>query len=427
MYLIHQILFSYIFSAGLERTRLSARRRAGWIAGFAALSILLERANTVDPGVSEAASFLKGSPVSILATLVVCLLVFGLISIWILRTRRVKASEAVYAAALGYPSQHACYCLNTLAEILFLKQMAAGPKTVISWAVTLATAAVVYRFVAVPMLHGGHYVAQNTGTAILMAVMILTVIILSAAASAFSFVPFHCSYALILCIYILVSQLERQNALAGENEAKVREQLLVTQKAQYRIYQENAELLNRKSHDLRHAVQALRHMRGEGGEEALDSIEQTVRIYDSFVRTGNDGLDTILTQKNGICDEHDILFTCICDGKCLEGMDQVDLFTLMGNLMDNAIEAVMDLPADRRSISLYVKEEKGMVCIREENPCGKRRTEDGRFVTTKDDAVNHGYGLRSMELVAEKYDGTLTAGVREGVFSLLITLFIPQP
>ena len=426
MYVVNQLIFTYIFSAGLERSTLSHARRAAWLAFFAAAAIMLQGGVTVDHQGSEILSFLKSPLIYIISALFVCLLIFVLVSAWIYRTRRLSVSEAVYATALGYVAQHSYYCIDTLVETYILQEAPELVRLFISLILLMLTAAVIYWFAAVRMLHGGHYIAQHTGTAVLMAVMILAVILISAISSAFAFHTYHCIYALILCVYILVSQLERQQTLASENEAKVREQLLVTQKAQYRIYQENTELLNRKSHDLKHAVEALRHIKGEEGQAALESIEKTVRTYDSFLHTGHEGLDTILTQKSQICADHDILFTCICDGSCLAGMDQVDLFTLMGNLMDNAIEAVMSLPAQQRSISLSIKEEKGMVCIREENPCGTRHMENGHFLTTKEDAVNHGYGLRSMELVAEKYDGILAADVKEGVFTLTVTLFIPQ-
>jgi len=118
------------------------------------------------------------------------------------------------------------------------------------------------------------------------------------------------------------------------------------------------------------------------------------------------------------------LFTCIADGKVLKNMDPIDLFTLFGNMMDNAIEAVEHLPKEERSISLSVKEELGMVLITEENPCQRTKQENGRFQTTKEDKANHGYGIRSMEMVAKKYDGTLSADVKDDVFTLMAVLYL---
>ena len=273
------------------------------------------------------------------------------------------------------------------------------------------------------MIHENHYISNIKETLPLLGVIITIVMFFSALASMYGFVIIHSIYGLVFCLFILTSQMERQKTLVDELDAKIREQLLVTQQAQYKIYKENADLLNVKSHDLKHQIAALRMMYDDKtGEEVINSIAGTVRIYDSFVRTGNDGLDTILTGKNQICLDKNILFTCMVDGKLLSSMDQVDLYSLFGNMMDNAIEAVEKLPESERSISLSVKENLGMILITEENPCGHVKMENGRFVTTKSDKANHGYGLQSMEMVAKKFDGAILTDVKDGVFSLNIMI-----
>ena len=115
----------------------------------------------------------------------------------------------------------------------------------------------------------------------------------------------------------------------------------------------------------------------------------------------------------------------MADGKLLNFMDPVDLFVFFGNLMDNAIEAVQVLEPAQRSIQLSVTEKTGMVMIREENPTlNALQVEEGRAQTTKEDRDNHGFGLRSMEMAAEKYEGSLSFRVEDGVF-ILSAVFVP--
>ena len=73
-------------------------------------------------------------------------------------------------------------------------------------------------------------------------------------------------------------------------------------------------------------------------EKNLKELEQSIRIYDSIVKTGNEILDTLLSEKSLICEARDITMHCVIDGKKLFFMDSIDIYALFGNAIDNAIE-----------------------------------------------------------------------------------------
>ena len=101
-----------------------------------------------------------------------------------------------------------------------------------------------------------------------------------------------------------------------------------------------------------------------------------------------------------------------------------DLYVLLGNTIDNAIEAVQRLsdPA-RRAITLQVQGRAGLVLITCDNPFeGSLRMRGGLPMTSKADALRHGFGLRSMRLIAEKYDGVLSVSTDDGVFTVQISI-----
>ncbi len=105
----------------------------------------------------------------------------------------------------------------------------------------------------------------------------------------------------------------------------------------------------------------------------------------------------------------------------------MDIYALFGNALDNAIEAtsLLDDPA-RRSISLTVRRHNSMLTIHVENYFDSSRGFDSEHpTTTKDDAENHGFGIRSMQLIAEKYEGSLTTKASGDVFSLDAILPVP--
>ncbi len=105
----------------------------------------------------------------------------------------------------------------------------------------------------------------------------------------------HGIYAFIFCVFALATQIERQRALSEQQRHELKEQLLISQNAQFESYKENVELVNRKCHDIKHQVAAIRQMDNEESRtRALSDIEDAVMIYDSFIRTGSDMVDTII-------------------------------------------------------------------------------------------------------------------------------------
>ena len=110
-------------------------------------------------------------------------------------------------------------------------------------------------------------------------------------------------------------------------------------------------------------------------------------------------------------------------------MSDTDLYSLFGNALDNAFEAVRALEdEDERNISLLVKQAAGMVSIHIENYyAGDVRFENGIPVTTKEDKRNHGYGIKSMHIITQRYGGSLTMGTEDQTFYLNVLIPVPKP
>lgn len=222
----------------------------------------------------------------------------------------------------------------------------------------------------------------------------------------------------IMCglTYALAYELLVSRRLRAERAAT--ERVLAERERQYERSRENIEAINVKCHDIRHQIRRLAQDGAAVDPAVLDDIAREVDVYDSAVRTGNDALDTILTEKGLACRTAGITLSCIADGKALEFMSAADTYALFGNALDNAIEAVMPLPEDERTISLVVRRVAGVISIHVENPCASVPTlrADGLPETTKGDRANHGFGVRSMQLTVERYGGTLTTLAEGGRF-----------
>ena len=200
--------------------------------------------------------------------------------------------------------------------------------------------------------------------------------------------------------------------------------LLEKDQIRYEVSKEYTDLINMKCHDLKHQ---LRKIKGETqiDSEYVEELEHAIRIYDSDIKTGNEALDIILTEKNQICVNENIDATFMVNGKIVAFIKPADLYSLFGNIMDNAIEAVRKLSdEDMRQISLVVDEEAGIVHIRQQNYFNGevRCTDDKLMLTTKDDEENHGFGLKSIQYVTEKYGGVLNTEIREQIFTMNILI-----
>ena len=130
-------------------------------------------------------------------------------------------------------------------------------------------------------------------------------------------------------------------------------------------------------------------------------------------------------KKKRYCLAHEISLTAVADGSRLDFMDMMDLCSIFGNALDNAIEHVILIPdPEKRLIHLTVSAQKGFVFIKIENYCEAEisKNEEDLITTTKKDSKNHGFGLKSIRTAVEKYDGSVVFEVQQNWFELKILL-----
>lgn len=227
------------------------------------------------------------------------------------------------------------------------------------------------------------------------------------------------------CITLLYLQSALFKKSSMRKELETIQLLWHQQKGQYQLSKETIELINHKCHDLKHQVQAIRAVKDEKERETyLEKIEKSVQIYSAIVRTGNEILDTILTEKSLICENSGIHINCVADGSLLAFMNPVDLYTLFGNALDNAIEAVRKLESkEKRVIDIMLYERQSFLMLQIVNPmCGEVKFEDGLPLTTKAKNGYHGYGMKSMLHTIQKYEGHLATEVKNGCFYFNVML-----
>lgn len=205
--------------------------------------------------------------------------------------------------------------------------------------------------------------------------------------------------------------------------------ILQNQYVQYQQSRESIELIDRKYHDLKHQIAALRAEPDAARRNAwLDEMESDIKSYEAQNKTGNQVLDTVLTGKSLYCQKHGIGLTCVADGTLLSFMDVMDLCTIFGNALDNAIECEKQVrEKDKRLIHVTVARQKGFLLLRFENYYeGQLQFEENLPVTTKKDRAYHGYGLKSIKYTAHKYGGTVTINTEKNWFELKVLIPLDQ-
>ncbi len=205
--------------------------------------------------------------------------------------------------------------------------------------------------------------------------------------------------------------------------------ILQNQYVQYQQSRESIDLINRKYHDLKHQIAVLRaEPDARKRADFLDEMENEIRSYEAQNKTGNSVLDTVLTGKSLTCSKHGIGLTCVADGGLLAFMSTVDISSVFGNILDNAIECELKiLEKEKRLIHLEVFSQKGFLMICCENYCPEPVSfQEGDPVTTKEDKDYHGYGIKSLRFTVQKYGGSMTMTMREQWFVLNILIPLPQ-
>ncbi|MDD4184127.1 MAG: GHKL domain-containing protein [Candidatus Izemoplasmatales bacterium] len=229
-------------------------------------------------------------------------------------------------------------------------------------------------------------------------------------------------------IIILYSQREHRLAIKSKLELDAMENLLHKQYEQYNISQESIDIINHKYHDLKNQIIAIRAEKDtETREKYLEDLENSIKHYEAQYKTGNEVLDTILTSKLITCLDNNINVTCIADGKLLDFIPTMDLCSIFGNALDNAIESVLKIDdLEKRLIKIAIYSKSKLLLIRIENfYLNPLQIYYGNFLTTKKDTRYHGYGLKSIRNIVEKYGGSVSIKTDNNWFRLVILIPIP--
>lgn len=175
-------------------------------------------------------------------------------------------------------------------------------------------------------------------------------------------------------------------------------------------------------HDYRHHIQTMKvHMaNGESEEIAayLDMLDDDLTNVETVIKTGNRMADAILNSKLSLAAQKEITVKAEANIPVSLTVSELDLCTVIGNLLDNAMDACMELPVAERLIRIYMEMKGNYLYLSVTNTAGGKKKHNFRSAKGE----GHGFGLTRIDMIVKKYGGYITRASEDGAFSTEVLL-----
>ena len=221
----------------------------------------------------------------------------------------------------------------------------------------------------------------------------------------------------LLCLAILFGLMDKEYL---EKEIAIMDNMFKEEKKQYEISKAAMDSISIRAHDLKHHINDMMAGKEYWTAEEKKKISEEISAFNSIYKTGNEAVDLVLTNRAMVCEKYGIEMTCMVDGKLFDFMENYDIYSLFENALDNAIDAAKKVvDQNSRFIFVNIKQNKNMISFHVENSFVDEITlKDGLPMTSNQDKDSHGFGIKSMQRISEKYNGFVNFSHKDQVFYL---------
>ena len=216
---------------------------------------------------------------------------------------------------------------------------------------------------------------------------------------------------------IVVNDINCRNHELSE-EQKIISFLLEKEKSQYDQTKKIIERINTREHDLRQQLNNL----SETQKEELNEIESS-RI--SKFATENQSIDIMLSEHAYLCSQKNIELICSVHGELLQFMKPHHIASIFSNALTNAENYLDTVPEkEKKIIRVSLNKANGNIILVFQNYLKDQvRFSKGLPITTNNNKALHGYGMKSIQNIVERYNGILTISQKNNLFTLSIIFF----
>lgn len=232
---------------------------------------------------------------------------------------------------------------------------------------------------------------------------------------------------ILLCLNVIFVTmmniiLDRENKIT---EIKLMEENAERQLGVYSVLEQAYREQRKSTHEFRHHMDCVF---GLLKDNEFDSAREYVeKINGGFIEdmnsldTGHPIVNIVLNQKIKYASDRGINLVPVFNNLKQIKLDKEDIVVILSNLLDNAIEACERLRKEKKEIKLYIEDDEEYTTLIVKNPLEKERDiKNGKFITAKDDKLNHGIGMSNVKNIVEKYAGECVISTKDNIFSYTI-------
>lgn len=225
----------------------------------------------------------------------------------------------------------------------------------------------------------------------------------------------------LMLLYVCFITFDFIESYSNKIKLDAAQEIIEKDRENYKILEINEQELRVLRHDIRKHMQIIKNIKNDKSdnvnaniEEFVDDLENAVNKITSVSYTGNEMLDSILNIKGRRAKALNIRYFVKSNITASINISDMDLSTILCNVLDNAIEGAVD--TEEASIVIYIEADNENIRFLVENTANAVNFVDGMIETTKRDKKNHGKGMSSIKTCAEKYNGIVHFDYDAGIF-----------
>lgn len=242
------------------------------------------------------------------------------------------------------------------------------------------------------------------------------------------------TFSILLCINVIVFEIYAKLAenFMLENEKTVYEQQLYMISRNTEEQKKMMEGFREERHNFINKLIVLKddmeHREKERALEELNRLMQELPGKSIISNCGNSTVDALINFKNITAEKAGVAFRLKIFIPANLPINQCDLGVVMGNALDNAIEAAEQYDGTDKFVEIIMGVKKEALVLTIKNPfCNEiRKDKQGNLLSTKSDGNRHGYGVKSIRRVAEKYNGEVLIETEKQLFLMTVIMNLEQ-
>lgn len=260
-----------------------------------------------------------------------------------------------------------------------------------------------------------------------MSVIVLSVLMLGELEKMFAILISSCMLIINISVFYLYNILTENYIHLRDHD--IYKQQTYAYQNQLEVIMESQNRVRALRHDMKNHILALQILvqrkEVEETNKYLDSMKNFMTNPEEYVKTGNDVVDSLLNYKIQKANEVlNVVETKISIPEQLR-LRSFDLNVLLGNLLDNAIDASMQ--TEDKKLKITIKLDKGILFLNICNSCQMIADEKKNFwETTKEDKANHGIGLKNVRRIVEKYHGDITFFYENNIIQTDVMMYVKE-